>query len=669
MLEIKDYQTGVKKSEDNKWVPTREELEKKTELEREFDIGANFRSYYEPIWRENIERYEAKPFYYEDGRSGVVVPLAKIVIETKQSIESKSPPSWAYEPLDNMDDEAKCKILEDIIFKHVWYQKYVNMDYKFDVLNQDKDILGTMYQYIGYRRIYRTIREKNRDTKKITTKQELYYDDIVVDNIYPQDVWLHPLAMGVFDSPWIKIRKRFDYGTFLETYSDTEIYENIDKVPKGKWDYGRGDDISKRYRQYDSTDDDVVVFEHWNKMKDELVIYANGVLIFDGPNPYEHKELPFTDYIDRLQHNTYIGESECERIATLADAVNAFINLAIDKEKRAAGGLNLVDENIGDYDEIAMQFDPSIVYRVNNPRDAFVHYDMPGMSSSTANVIQMLMDYIVFATGVDFKQLTDLGSSTKATVAAIKREVTQQRIGLNLRRNENRGIVRLGWLLAKTVQQFYTMPKIDEVTGKPKMPLEYKKVRVKGKGYKEKPNKKGEYDLGSLKLSSKDISETKIGFFQARPEYLRLKGDITVRVIPGSTLAASKELEKAKAMEMAELAPQLQEIDPQTGQPKPLLSMRFIVEKLVEAFEYDKQKAFDTDNKELETVARDTAQGMVAGLKTSLMGGQEGATPPQTGMPAGPVNTPPPSQPPSLTGAGSEPIQKLKAELGQANQV
>lgn len=665
MLEIKDYQTGVKKAED-KWKPTSEELKKKSELEDEFRIAANFRSVYENTWRENIERYEAKPFHYEDGRAGVVLPLAKIIIETKQSIESKSPPAWAYEPLDDMDDEAKTKILEDIVFKHVWYQKYVNMDYKFDLLNQDKDILGTMYQYIGYRRIFRTIRDKNLETKKITSKQELYYDDVVVDNIFPQDVWLHPLATCVADSPWLKIRKRFDYGTFLETYSDTEIYENIDKVPKGKWDTAEGEDISKRYRQYDSTDDDVVVFEHWNKMRDELIIYANGVKIFDGPNPYEHKELPFSDYIDRLQHNTYLGESECERIATIADAINAFINISIDKEKRSASGINLIDENLSEFDDVIMEFDPSKAYRVSNPQQAFVHYEIPGMNASTDRMISMLIDFLVYSTGVDFKQLTDLGTSTKATVAAIKREVTQQRIGLNIKRNENRGIVRTGWLMAKTVQQFYTQPKIDAVTGKPKMPLEYKKVRVKGKGYKEAPNSKGEYDLTSLKLGADGIGEDKIGFFQARPEYLRLKGDITVRVIPGSTLAASQELEKSKAMELLQMVPNLVEADPENPQaPKPLLSLRYIVEKLIDAFGYDKQKAFDTENKSLETVARDEATKMISSFKTSLMGEQ--APVPQA-LPGG-IKTPPPETPPSLTGANSEPIQKLQAELGQSNQL
>lgn len=689
---LNDLQTGKVKPEDIKtWQPTQEESNCLSRLNDEMNIAIRFRSNYEDQWKENIERYLAKPFYYEDGRAGVVLPVTKWIIESKQATEMKAPPSFSYEPLEYSEDEAVAKILEDIVKKHVWHQKYVNLDYKLDVLNQDKDILGSMYQYVGWRKIYRTIRknkniemdESKEDTKhelkeadaemegkemkepkekeyvsdKYDSEQVLYYDDVCVDNIFPQDVWLHPLAMCVADSPWIKIRKRFDYFTFLETFSDEEMFKNVEFVKQGMWCM-EGVDPSSQYKEYNSDEkDQVVVFEHWNKLRDELIIVANGVIIYDGPNPFDHKELPFVDYIDRLQYNTYIGEGEPQRIATIADAINAFINIAIDKEKKSASGINLLDDNLSDFDEVATSFGSNSITRVQDPSRAFVHYEIPGMSGTTDRVINMLMDYLIFATGVDFRQITDLNSSTQATVAAIRREISQGRLNLNVRRNENRGYKRLGWLLMKTVQQYYPIPLIEKLSGKAEdgnAPLEYRKIRIKGKNISEKEIN-GKYTSDSLVM--KGAGNDEYGFFQARPAYIRTKGDLDVKVISESSFAASKELEKANAKEFLEVTANTFEID-ETGAQKPIGSLKYGYEQFVKAMGYDTDKAMGEDHEDNNT-AKQEAEKLMGGM----MGGAE---PPVSGM-TGPV---PPNEPPAkLVGAQSEPVQQLKAQLGAANNV
>ena len=723
MLEIKDFQTGKKKPEDTKnWIPTTQEGNLLSELQDEMSVAINFRSNYEDQWKENIERYLAKPFYYEDGRAGVVLPIVKWIIESKQATEMKAPPSFSYEPLDYAEDKAIAKILEDIVKKHVWNLKYVNLDYKLDVLNQDKDILGGMYQYVGWRKIYRTIRKNMKKPDKTgseaepenDTKQELYYDDVCVDNIFPQDVWLHPLAMGVFDSPWIKIRKRFDYNTFLETFSDTEMFKNVDKVKKGKWSMPNvaSDTIYKEY--YSDDKNQVIAFEHWNKMRDELVIIANGVIIYDGPNPFDHKELPFVDYIDRLQFNTYVGEGEPQRIATICDSINAFINIAIDKEKKAGSGINLLDDNLSDFDDVASVFGTSSIARVSNPKDAFVHYEMPGMSGTTSNIISMLMDYLIYATGVDFRQITDLNASTQATVAAIRREIAQGRLNLNVRRNENRGYKRLGWLLMKTVQQFYPIPLVEKLSGNnpeqkegdqdtaeegkpipteepapkeapqpegmegtPAMdaeappvegmppapvappkpaPLEYRKIRIQGKNISEKPSRDGKFTSNSLKMTK--VGNNEYGFFQARPSYIRTKGDLEVRVISESSFSASKELEKANAKDYVQMTGSAVEMDPATGQAKPILSMKYGLKKYIDAMGYDPEAAFDLKDSGTDHTAQDEAAKLLGG------GGPPAAESPQFALKE---DVPPDGKSASLTGANSEPVQQLRAQLGSAN--
>ncbi len=680
MLEM---QSEKNQFSDDTYNPTDEERHRRKKFLSELDTAVNFRADYDNMFEEYVERYRARPFYYEDGRAGVVLPIGKLIVETAQAQESKNPPSFAYSAADNKEDIKKAQILEFVVKNHVWNREYVNLDTKMDVLNQDKMILGTMYQYIGWRKMYRTRREfvkSEGGAYEVSCKQVLHYDDIVVDNIFPQDIWLHPLARTVAESPWAYVRKRYDAETFLETFSDTRFFKNIKFVKAGAffngWDHG----AHVLWRNLNDQKDVIIVLEKWNKITDEVIIYANDVEIYYGPNPYDHKELPLTDFRNRLQFNTYLGESEMDRIGTICDALNAFINIAIDKEKRASTGINLLDNNMSDFDDTAVMFSSTHATRVENPKDSFVHYEMPGMSASTSNMIQMLMDFLVYATGIDFRQITDLSSSTKATVAALRKEIAQQRINLNVMRNENCGIKRQGWLLGKLVQQYYPVPLLEEATGdnlstekegeekgEGKNKLKYRKIKVRDYDLSEEPIK-GEYTAKSLRLKGK--KDGKVSFFEARPEYLGIKGDIDVKVVPGSTMAAIAELQKNKAQEYVRTAMEVVKPPSQEGGlPEPYLSVKYGLEKLVKAWDYDVDKAFDTSDTAEETVAMKEAQPVLDQFSQALGMPQFGATPQQATMPGQPPM--PPNPPPNIAGvtANTPELKELANEMGVANRV
>ena len=629
-----------------------------------FHQGSNFRTHYEDQWQENLDRYEAYPFYHEDGSAGVNLPIAKWMVEQKQSVEMKAPPTFNYEPKEYEEDKQVAKLLDTVVKKHVWNLKYVSMDSNLSVMSHYKDVFGDMYQFIGWKKIFRNIEGKSK----------LFYDDVYVKNYMPFDVWLHPLSNGCHDSPWIIVRDRFSYDSFLESFSDDEMFKDVDKVKKGSWDMG-SDRIFTQKKDFYEKGSEVMVFQYWNCMRDKLLIVANGVVIFDGYNPYEHKELPFWNMKNRLQIDTYVGEGEPQRIASIADSINAFINIGIDKEKRAGAGLNLLDSNLSDFDDVSELFSPREVARVSNPRDAFVHYELPGMNSSTSNVINMLMDYLIFATGVDFRQIADMNTSTTATVAAIRREISQGRLNLNLKRNESQGFARMGWLLMKVVQQYYPIPLIDHIAGDESLSpeerkkilekgkLKYRKIRVKGQRITEEPDSQGNYTMRSLKREKSDNPKA-IGFFEARPGYIRSKGDLCVQVISESTFSASKELQKSKAKEYMETVSSLFVTTPE-GQQKPLGSLEYGFEKYVEAMGYDKDKAMDLEKDgEEDKTAKNMMEKM---LPPEMMGGEPQGEQPV--MPDMRRQLPENAGPPPLTGKGSEPVKKANAELGAANDV
>ena len=674
---------------ENVYRPTEKEKERYNNFRTTLRSAISFRQEYDREWEECVERYKAKPFFHEDGRAGVVLPIGKLIIETAQAQESKNPPTFAYSASKYKEDVKKAELLEFVVKKHVWNREYVNLDYKMDILNQDKMILGTMYQYIGWRTLYRTkheimlgedgefLKDGNGDLK-LEKCVELHYDDVVVDNLYPQDVWLHPLATCVADSPWAYIRKRYDASTFLEMTSDNEFYKNIEYVKPGSFFEGWDNGGQTLWRQIHDANDMVVVMEKWDKIKDEVTIYANNVEIYYGPNPYNHKEIPLADFRNRLQYNTYLGESEMQRISTIADALNAFINIAIDKEKRAASGLNLMDNNLSDVDDVTMLFDPTKAFRVDDPKNSFVHYEMPGMNSSTNTMIQMLMDFLVYATGIDYRQISDLASSTKATVAALRREIAQQRINLNVNRNENCGVKRQGWLIGRMVMQYYTQPLLERLSARqlgkdgndPKLEtgkLSYRQIRIGDYEIEEKAEK-GKYKTDSLRIKGK--KDGAVSFFEARPEYLGLLGDIDVRVVPGSTMAAIAELQKTKAQEYIKVATEVLEPPTEEGAaPKPYLSIKYGLEEYVKSMGYDLDRAFDTNDKEGETAAMDEAGSLLNTFSQALGVPDLSQTKSKGLLPA---NLPAPKQPAAnIAGVQTNNplLTDLASEMGNANRM
>src|SRR5690606_91059 len=105
MSNLIDLQLGRGKEKSATWQPDEEERKKIQNFQADMDVAIRYRSQFEDIWNEAQERYEAKPFYNEDGSAGVVLPIAKWIIEQKLATEMKNPPSFSYEPGEFEEDK------------------------------------------------------------------------------------------------------------------------------------------------------------------------------------------------------------------------------------------------------------------------------------------------------------------------------------------------------------------------------------------------------------------------------------------------------------------------------------------------------------------------------------------------------------------------------------
>ncbi len=97
---------------------------------------------------------------------------------------------------------------------------------------------------------------------------------------------------------------------FKRAYSRYKWAKNSDYVVAG------GDTTMYEYYKVpeDVSGSDVEVLWYWNKVDDKLIIIANGVLVRSTPNPYMHKELPFSRFVGVVKPHYFCGRGFPEMV-------------------------------------------------------------------------------------------------------------------------------------------------------------------------------------------------------------------------------------------------------------------------------------------------------------------------------------------------------------------
>jgi hypothetical protein len=171
-----------------------------------------------------------------------------------------------------------------------------------------------------------------------------------------------------------------------------------------------------------------------------------------------------------------------------------------------------------------------------------------------------IKDDAVRVTGHDDRAQSVQASGT-ATEAAILKESTLSRIKMKLWLAERTFITRIGRLRVANIQQFYTIPKVLDITDEKGTPEFSDKINQLGREgrLEEKDGRVYERQYRSIRMSDKnlaigndgqikEVAQRGIHFFEVKPEHLRGQFDIVVGASP--TLPISKPLLQSKVSEM-----------------------------------------------------------------------------------------------------------------------
>ena len=614
------------------WVPTKDQEKRGKRIHKRIDTMLDHRHPYESQMKRSILFYEGE---LDQGdrkdalrkSQNAVAPFARIFVETKTAEEVKVFSEYKIVPVEDAGDSWKVELLGEVN-KHV--KRNIKLQAKRHQLMRMKNIAGVSIARVGYRRIMgvRKVRTQTNEHGDILGWKEIpvpIEDDIFLDVVSPLNFAVDPNAASMDDAMDCGHFHAENFESFWEYYGNDDRFQDVDSVSPGR--HGK---ITTRgftegnFRSQHAKENMVVIAEYFNRIRDEWVVYANGVEIYYGALPDDHKELPFVSYHNSPTFMTPTGQTSVltstgeevgqessvlaeETFWTVGDPhiLEDLIVLRTEHGRSAHRAHKLAGQSIiatlGNF-----QFDESRPWRSGDQaKGAMNKFQVVPMGRGDSGNWQFVFDDLVqqmiLAAGIDPRNLTESKTKT-ATEASIQRETSMRRLEQNIEYNEEHAEVRLGKLIHQLIQQRYTKPEIvrllgDESAEDMKRFDEVEEddetgVPVFGKRFRRIPTET------PLVVKGTGMNEDDAGLksFIAKPEYIRTSNvDISVTTKRRAGEVQSIEFEKAaRALEIfVQIFPMAQP-DPNTGKAivdlEDLPNLRSLVEKMIKAIGLSPEK-------------------------------------------------------------------------------
>lgn len=523
----------------------------------------------------------------------LVAPLARIFVEAKTAEENKAISEYIFTPVEDAGDSWKVDLLKDV---NTFVKRRMRTTAKRQDMFRMKNILGVSIGRVGYRRIMgiRKIRTETNDQGDILNWEERevpIYDDLFFDVVSPFNFLVDPNATSLDDAMDCAHFHAENFEAFWETYHNNPIFKNTKEVVPGI--HGRYTEqgfTSGYIGNFAAQPNMVMIAEYFNKIRDEWIVYANGVEIYHGPLPDDHKQLPFFSYHNNNSFCTGLIEMTTRTVN--GDDVGAAPNITADRGFWTIGDPATIADLIElrtAHGRAAHRMVKRMSQRIIGTRGNFklpsdrnwLDGDQAVGAAGNVEVINMagggagsgdwqwafddLFQLMRLTIGVDPSNLAETKQKT-ATEAEIQRETALRRLDMGLEYNEENGEVRFGNLVFKLIQQRYTKPELkrllgdesdeeiksfdeiekDPITGKPLYGKRYRRITA-SRNIREQA-KNGKYKI--------EESDAGVSSFLARPEYIRTS-EIDITTQSGRKAAQLRSIEFQKYTQVIQLVTQL----------------------------------------------------------------------------------------------------------------
>lgn len=424
-------------------------------------------------------------------------------------------------------------------------------------------------------------------------------EDFYITNAFQPDVQKQPKVI------WRRMT------SYAEAKAEFSQYKNWKYVRPGA--YTIANDIQTFYRNAMMTEmqkDQVEILRYYCRYENTHVVLINGVVLYDGPIPFKDGRYPFAKTINEPFGNDFFwGNGSPNKYMGEQDLINSFINAMTDKTINSLlpTGLSSDLDDLIEDDSIEIG-----KFRKVGDIDKWKWWEAPPVNSGEINMFQNVLSLARESANTDAGSLTTpRGGKVQTRQVLLKQQEIMQKLAFNMNFLEDMERDRTDLRVAHMLQ-FYSIPKIEKITGKRGKEIEKltfrdiqlndvrlsdgrkgtKFIKLIGDEYKNPDDRAKLSDDLSVKEVMGEISGTPT-------EALALSVDTfmdynnSIQVVKNSSYERNQALDQASRMEFANWRMQLAQVAPVNA--KELIGWV--------------EEAFDIDTERFENAAPQQAPG------------------------------------------------------------
>lgn len=491
-----------------------------------------------------------------------------------------------------------------------------NGDAKFLSAALEGTIKGTVIVYEGYMKNIQKMdvpQSFDAGTGEITYKKEYrtVFDNCFQRIVPIEDFYIaNPYQPDVQKQPFVIWRE-------ITMYDEAEVefgdYKNWKYVKKGLYTFA--EDVTTFYKNSLITElngEQVEILRFYCKYLNKHVLMINGVVIYTGPIPFKDGNYPFAKGIfEPFSNDFFWGAGFPNKIMGEQDLINTFWNMMVDKTEGSLLPFGL-SSDLDDW----IEDDTLSLNRIRKVGDInkWKFDTLPGVSAGEQSMLQTALGFARENSGVvgGANAMTPRGGKLNVRQVLLQQQEAMKKMGFPMALLEDferdRCKLRLDHIL-----QFYSIPKVEKITGKNGKEIEklaYRDVKLTnvklsdgtsgGRYIKlvEKPKNQDERQKIADDLS---IMEAMGEETDSPIEALAIAVDtfydynLSVQIIKASSYEKNAALDQAARMEFADWRIPLAAggTDPKTGQPiQPVApaDVAKIVDWVSESFDIDTEQ-------------------------------------------------------------------------------
>lgn len=416
---------------------------------------------------------------------------------------------------------------------------------------------GTIFGFESWKRDERKrefVTSYDPDTGEKTTKKvtQSVFDDVYgcivpIEEFYPETIWTNNVK-NLRTCFWAREITPSQFEGKYNRYSNHSKVQNT-----GYW--RQYEDLEWGIRE-DVTDNNYFEVQWFDTLNDKYGVWVNGVEMYWGCLPWNHKELPFWGIqAEPIHHQFLYGKSLPDRLMGMQDVDNALLNGMLDQLWLALNSPVFIDGEVDDLSEGYLE--PGRIYETT-PGSKAQRVAVGQVDNASFSMLQLIKRSMEESSvSAQAQGVPSGGRKTKFEVQQLQ-EGALSLAGLFLQLMES-AMREKYWLRMHNILQYYAMPSRNkDEDGNPRFKfvvLENTKLSngKTGKKMIQIANSEGDFpgqdELRSIveKEENKkfDVLESKVEPIVITTDFLMNRNfDLEMKIVPNSSVKDSRQAKK-----------------------------------------------------------------------------------------------------------------------------